>query len=419
MIQTLPCPACHRTLVLAAETSLQAVLRCRHCSHQFVLGEMVEAELGFWEVVDDPNATEPKVTSAVNVNSAADEPELELAKSEEYVSPQTLAKKRAEKKNVDWSKFEPISHDQYERMRRKTKSPIWSMLSVLLGGLASIPIATLLIWHVLGKDPLQMGPVVGRYVPWVVPTRFQPFKPDLVDDNNQPTPPVGASRFRRFDDVMNASPSDAPDQTSDSSANTPSPAVNEASEPSTTAEKTADNVFARINQVEKDLQAWNKRGDDREANKKLAYEAYANLSVLALAIDDLPAASPQRRLVRTELNSVGKEVSQHSDIQQLIQYCSAASLTNSQGDRIGLAIVTKVAVATETVDSWLVKPSPTSNAMQIVVPKEIIPSLSAGENLLVIGSLKQDKPASTSESIDSSSNSEPIFTANYVHVLEP
>ncbi len=176
MIQSLPCPGCHRTLVLAKEASLKAVLRCKHCDAQFVLGEMIESSLGFWDVVEDPNPpTQALVAATAEPNqSTSDErvsAELELAQSE-FESPQAILRKQASKQDVDWSKFEPITHEQFEKMRRKSKSPIWSMVSVLLGGVASIPVATLLIWHLLGKDPFQAGPTVARYLPWVVPAQF-------------------------------------------------------------------------------------------------------------------------------------------------------------------------------------------------------------------------------------------------------
>jgi len=416
---------------------------------------MVEAEMGFWEVVDDPNALEPKVSVLDEAESA--DAEIELAKSEEYISPQMLLKKQAEKKKTDSSKFEPITHEQYERMRRKAKSPIWSMLSVLLGGLASIPIATLLIWHVLGKDPLQMGPVVARYAPWIVPTRFQPY--DFDEDIQRPEPPSGASGFRRFDNVMNSStdfsatsgsPSDSepfavgsssettssaqsrpfrsrdhsapqamPDS-SDSSVEEPLNNESTAESPLATAPPSND-VFSVINQVKKDLEAWNERGEDRELQKKLAFQTYSSLSSLALASNQLPLASPIRRLVRTELHSVGQQVAQHLDIQQLIQSGSRFWLTSHQEDLIGLAIVISVARATEADNVWHITPATSfgEESIQITVPKEILPSLSEGQNILAIGCLARAKSAAKAEPLELASKSTSMLTANYVYVLKP
>ncbi len=482
MFQTLPCPGCQRTLVLATEASLQAVLRCRHCSKQFTIGEMIEAELGYWEVVEDPNAPPPKASGDGEV--AADDAVLELSMSEEYVSPQTLLKKQAEKKKVDWSKFEPITHEQYERMRRKAKSPIWSMLSVLLGGLASIPIATLLIWHVLGKDPLQMGPVVGRYAPWIVPTRFQSNDRKMDEEIPQALPP-GGSGFRRFDDVMNESPSDSNGEAKEDAEKTsvaggvPAttaqsrpfrirdrrvprafPALSDAPDASSDGppvdvpenrDASNEDVFTLINLVEKDIELWNERGEDRETHKKLAMQTYSDLAALALAIDQLPPASPLRRLVRTELLSVGQQVAQHADIQQLIQSGARYWLTTHPSGQVGLAVVVNVENVSEVDNVWQITPTTAAGDERfgILIPKELLATVSAGKKILILGTLSrnnlEDKsqprvpsdPAVTveagvvAESPNSPVPTEPqvpspapvlpvlVLNANHVHMLEP
>jgi len=358
---------------------------------------------------------------------------LELAEASEYVSPQSLMKKRAEKKNVDWSKFEPITHEQYERMRRKGKSPIWSLLSVMLGGLASIPIATLLIWHLLGKDPLQMGPVVGRYVPWIVPTKFQPYDSNFADD--APPPPAGQSGFRKFDSVIDesdvhdephGSAQDMVDANSVSATAEPNAIVpsrpmhtgdrrapgafpmpqaapianavtvgeldaNLGSQPAgPTTLATGDNVFKLINEAEKDLQAWKDRTDDRESQKKLAQQTYLRLSAIASAINDIPPTSPLRRLVRSELHTVSEMVAAQRDIQQLIQAGSRFWLDSHRNDpRISLALVIEVAEATEIENVWKITTRQSSAigspSLEISAPPEIAASIMPGEKLFVLG----------------------------------
>lgn len=466
MIQTLPCPNCSRVLVLNSQTSMQAVLRCRHCSHQFVLGEMVEAELGFWEVISDPQAPQSKdqVTSEptnepasdVTSEAAQDTAVIELAK-EEYISPQMLLKSQAEKKKTDWSKFEPITHEQYERMRRKGKSPIWSMLSILLGGLASIPIATLLIWHVLGKDPLQMGPVVARFAPWIVPTRFRPN--NFAEEPRSAPPPAGASGFRRFDSAFtdSSTTSDSPSDSSPTPADDTSNPAEDKSNGSTPVQgrpsrlpgnrsapsafpapsissKLADDapaenippaepndVFTAIHLVEKDLESWNERGEDRDLQKKLALRTYSNMAALALAIHQLPSPSPIPRLVRSEMNSIGQQVTDHADIQQLIQGGARYWLANHKEDLIGMAIVVSAASTSEGESVWQVTPAAElgEEAISISVPKEICQSLADGQNILAIGCLTREKPVVNAESPETKPKSSLTFTASYVHVLKP
>ncbi len=56
---------------------------------------------------------------------------------------------------------------------RSSKGPsIWTLVQVMLGGAASIPVTLLLLWHVVGKDVMNAGPKVAQYVPWIVPSKF-------------------------------------------------------------------------------------------------------------------------------------------------------------------------------------------------------------------------------------------------------
>ncbi|MCY2974614.1 MAG: hypothetical protein NTW52_08110 [Planctomycetota bacterium] len=56
--------------------------------------------------------------------------------------------------------------------KRPQESPLKMIGSVVGGGVAAVPIAILLMWYVLGKDPLKAGPAVAQFVPWIVPPEF-------------------------------------------------------------------------------------------------------------------------------------------------------------------------------------------------------------------------------------------------------
>ncbi len=56
--------------------------------------------------------------------------------------------------------------------KKQPESPLKMIGSAVGGGVAAVPIAILLMWYVLGKDPLKAGPAVARFVPWIVPTEF-------------------------------------------------------------------------------------------------------------------------------------------------------------------------------------------------------------------------------------------------------
>ena len=56
---------------------------------------------------------------------------------------------------------------------RKKSNPVGTLLSVMGGGMAAIPISLLLMWYALGKDPLEAGPMVANVAPWIVPPKFR------------------------------------------------------------------------------------------------------------------------------------------------------------------------------------------------------------------------------------------------------
>jgi len=67
--------------------------------------------------------------------------------------------------------------------KKPQESPLKMLFSVVGGGIAAVPIAILLMWYVLGKDPLKAGPVVAQLVPWIVPSQFSDasgFRPRLA-----------------------------------------------------------------------------------------------------------------------------------------------------------------------------------------------------------------------------------------------
>ncbi len=58
------------------------------------------------------------------------------------------------------------------RRRRSTNQSSLEVAKVVIGALLALPAAQLIIWWGLGLDPFRMGPGVGRYVPFIVPSRL-------------------------------------------------------------------------------------------------------------------------------------------------------------------------------------------------------------------------------------------------------
>lgn len=83
-------------------------------------------------------------------------------------APLTLAPLNPPKKRVS----DPFGSLGRAPKKRPQESPLKMIGSVVGGGVAAVPIAILLMWYALGKDPLKAGPAVAQFVPWIVPAEF-------------------------------------------------------------------------------------------------------------------------------------------------------------------------------------------------------------------------------------------------------
>ncbi len=196
MLQVLPCPECGKQSLIPNQTSLEATIKCPHCGAQLVLGEVFLTQFSSWSVIEDPadlyNANPRKLDPGVVIPVPADDAPLELV-ADTSPQPVYIPKPSPSGRSGNLS--------EYERRKRKQKSPIWSIIPVVLGGLAAFPIALLIIWYVLGKDIGNLGPQVAEYAPWIVPKKFHPSAP-ASQPGRPRAPQRGASGFRQFDDVM-------------------------------------------------------------------------------------------------------------------------------------------------------------------------------------------------------------------------
>jgi hypothetical protein len=65
------------------------------------------------------------------------------------------------------------SSETTRRRPGKGSNPLPQMVGVVLGGLASIPLAQLCLWWIFSTDPVDAGPLVAQYVPFIVPSDFR------------------------------------------------------------------------------------------------------------------------------------------------------------------------------------------------------------------------------------------------------
>lgn len=456
MNQLLPCPTCQKITLLPAGVAPDSTIRCPKCGDQYVLQDLLESQLGYWQVVEDASMTPVALALPEELQLAAPEPS----------PPAPLPKK------TDWSSFQPISHEEFERMKRKSRSPIWSVLQIVLGGVAAVPIALLLIWHLLGTDIADAGVNVGKVAPWLVPEKFRPYQPPDVAPEvivaKPPTRKSGDSGFRKFDEL-------AVDEHTESLPDNPAPALgitasdNSAAAASPTAssrvfdnavdngvvdngtvdkgevETLGDSLAAQsssqyalqleealtlLKQTENHLDQWQASVQAKaEDASDRAQTAYASLASLALAIDGLPAGNPALRTTDQQLSPLGNKIKLDMNLRRLVSQgapfwiktkmqknptssLEKNSLNELPASKFGLAILVIATELTELGDQWLVTASSTtqlgSPPLEIVVPKQVLPSLKPGQALLMLGTVE---PAKTNRSQSAPSGSR--FVANY------
>ncbi|MFN3191671.1 MAG: hypothetical protein ACE361_14265 [Aureliella sp.] len=448
----LPCPACS-TFLLVPDAENPIELCCPECGHTIDI-----ANLSSWDVkpgssnstgdLDAVLASTPYTESrspALDGQGLADEElqvegvedELQLAASETSAQPAKPA----------FNSVQPITYEQFERMKRKKRSPFWSVAQVILGGLAAIPIALLILWHILGRDVADAGPTVARYIPWIVPERFHPLDMEGEEGENQDTDSKparerkrGESGFRNFDDVLppeydqpeadrasqleSAPAGDAanpperpkkgpvtasassgsteqaesvgalPSSESGGAMSTPSMTIGDLPSRSPHA---SPNVILQIKSCEQHIEEWRIAVRDGEGDlRSLAQKIYSDLTGIASATQALPEGSPYFRVIRDALQPVSQAIKRQSDLQSLITQGAEHWSRNHDGSEDeankALAVICKIEQVDETETEWVIQPErenlPESIA-EIRIPRSIAPSLLAGQELLLLGNIAE------------------------------
>ncbi len=175
------CPRCADSVVLPGRASRRATVRCPLCQEEFPLAELLDKMPPALIVVDDPDAVAamPLTEMAAPASDAAPlllEPEsrgggfaplsIETAAS---AAPATTAARRRR----------PAA------AKRKPKSPVAEFVKIVLGGVAGLVIAQVILWWIGSAkewpskraDISGLAPKIAPYVPWIVPERYRGLKP--------------------------------------------------------------------------------------------------------------------------------------------------------------------------------------------------------------------------------------------------
>jgi hypothetical protein len=400
------------------KASANARLRCPVCQHEVLAGDLLQGTNRTWVVIDDPGGedlfyaynpaptladqsplrfeSEPSSETAEN-----DGEELVLEDSVEHADSTESSKGTT----VDWKKFKPISHDEFQRRKRATK-PAWMTLAqIVLGGAAAIPVSLLIIWHVLGKDIANAGPMVGQYAPWAVPKKFRQAKevpeafwgkPKAVPQLDRPSKlprPGDLGNRPELGDEDNSIPVQRPKIALDSEDNRQEKSspdsmstkedVSKASNPNKDENKTSElpaqpqsDLAVSLESLVKSQSEWQSyTGDDRNQKRTLAQQFFKSLTKLAENLPtQIPVGSPNK-IWKDKAESVCREILKDKSLVSLIDQGSQASLRQSAENVNSLAMFAVVDQAAATGEEFLLAVSPALMQSDQAIPVFLYPPL--------------------------------------------
>ncbi len=517
-LQLLPCPACERVTALTVEVQPSVRLRCPHCGEEFLYSTLARETRLHWEVVEskpvfdaafdavaEPSAGSKTIDEAIEMAGSqtldmgdvsaqtlvdalgvyegleleathsrhgldvSEDSQAGVSMSEIEVSPaapvgsdeSSASETDATRKKNDWSGFQPLAPELHKRRKRKQSSSLWSVVQVALGGVAAIPIALLLVWHVIGTDVGDAGRWVGSYVPWIVPEKFRPYQSLPIGKSDREvnrrenqvegqlgsglpkvTQKADADLTRENNDLLHPPSLDLPPSIEPQQPAVPErvPSAVELSGP------LLKNAFATIRQTTALVDNWTsasaqKKGGELQA---LALETYGGLANLALMIDQLALDNLVLKSIHRELGTLGLRVAEDSKVRELINKgapfwvaqrakrptdvdtapTDSAASADVGKRRYGLAMIVAIEEV-ELVEAaeakwWRVVATPASRLgepqLEIRIPTDVASSLAtealaSGNSLFLLGVVRV--PDETQVFDDDSAPPTPSFVASY------
>jgi hypothetical protein len=383
-----PCPSCHFCIQPPLKASANARLRCPVCQHELLAGDLLQGTGRNWVVIDDPGgddlffefqpqqqlslADQAPLRFESNLVEDDDQGELVLQETAEEKAANATAKGAT----VDWKKFKPITHEEFQRRKRATKPGWVTMLQILLGGAAAVPVSLLIIWHFLGKDIGGAGPMVGQYLPWVVPSKFRPAKevPEAFWDksktpskierpSNLPRPGQSVEPPKQRPEIASVGEDElkevqgkTEEVTGEQTTIDAKPeVVSDSSQDQSGQLDSSNQIASAIQDLTIKQLAWQSyQGDDRAEKRNLAQQFYKAICHVSSSLDASNAGTASNRIWFDKTESVCREVVKDSTLVSLIEQGAAATLRMPIESVDGLATIAEVREVTKDGDDYRV-----------------------------------------------------------------
>jgi hypothetical protein len=179
----LACPKCAEPVTLPERASRLATVRCPLCQEEFPLAEVFAQLPPALIVVDDPQpVAAPAALVGWGGSQEPDELALMPAETVPGFAPLSI--------ETDAARAPAAAAPGRRRpgaaaKKRQPKNPVTEGVKIVLGGIAGLAIAQVILWWVGSSqawpkqraDMLQLAPKVARLLPWVVPERYRSERP--------------------------------------------------------------------------------------------------------------------------------------------------------------------------------------------------------------------------------------------------
>jgi hypothetical protein len=154
------CPRCRDEVTVPAKATGRALVRCPLCLEEYLLAEALANAPPSLVIIGG----EVEQSMLQTTGSEGDEYQLaagpltpNAVRSSTAAMAETLATRPALRT---------------ARPRRKEKSGLVLLVNYVVGGVMGIVLGLLVLWWWIGQDPLNVGPPIAAYAPWIVPQQF-------------------------------------------------------------------------------------------------------------------------------------------------------------------------------------------------------------------------------------------------------
>ncbi|MDX1947091.1 MAG: hypothetical protein SFU86_16955 [Pirellulaceae bacterium] len=201
------CPRCRDEVTVPAKASPRALVRCPLCLEEYTLREAL-AELPPTLIVIDGSLPaddeyEPAMAGAAAAHAGGDLGGSYELSGGGFPTAAVLDSSPA----ADGAVTTAQPRLKGKIRKRKEKSAIAEMIKVVMGGVVGLSLAIVGLWWIPkgwggARDPANLGPTVGKYVPWIVPAEYRPQEkgaggnaaggngPTQIAQNNTPPAPA-------------------------------------------------------------------------------------------------------------------------------------------------------------------------------------------------------------------------------------